>query len=279
MEAIWREFNEFFVSSWEYFISELPKFAVALLVFIAFYIAFKFIKIPFYNKLNKIIKDQLVFGFIEQILTIGKWVFLVIIFLNIIGKSNWITSILGAAGISAFIIGFAFRDLGENFLAGIMLAFKRPFKLGDTIKTNGIEGVIREIDLREIHIKTFDGKDVYIPNGQLLKNPLYNYTIDGFMRQECLFSVDYDADLDLACKIILDEMNKLEDVLQKDKSPSVVVSIVNPPVVTIRCHYWIDTYQRILSGSEIKSRIYKNSILQLKRSGIDTPNSSIEVKQ
>lgn len=278
MEAIWREFNEFFISSWEYFISELPKFAVALLVFVVLYIAFKFIKVPFNNRLNKVVKDRLVSGFIEQFLTIGKWVFLIIVFLNIIGKSNWISSILGAAGISAFIIGFAFRDLGENFLAGIMLAFKRPFKLGDTIMTNGIEGVIREIDLREIHIKTFDGKDVYIPNGQLLKNPLYNYTIDGFMRQDCLFKVDYHADLDLACKIILTEMNKLEDVLQKDRAPNVVVSQIDPPIVIIRCHYWINTYERTLSGSEIKSRIYKNSITKLNNSGIDTPNSSIKVE-
>lgn len=278
MEAIWSEFNEFFIASWEYFIGELPRFAVALLVFIVLYIAFKFIKVPFYNRLNKVVKDRLVAGFIEQFLTIGKWIFLVIIFLNVIGKSNWITSILGAAGISAFIIGFAFRDLGENFLAGIMLAFKRPFKLGDTIQTNGIEGIILEIDLREIHIKTFDGKDVYIPNGQLLKNPLYNYTIDGFMRQECLFNVDYHADLDLACKIILTEMNKLEDVLQKDRAPSVVVSKIDPPTVTIRCYYWIDTYQRKLSSLEIKSRIYKNSITMLNKSSIDTPNSSIKVE-
>ena len=59
------------------------------------------------------------------------------------------------------------------------------------------------------HIKTFDGKDVYVPNGQILKNPLYNYTIDGFLRKEFVIGVDYGTDVDKARSIILNVLKTL----------------------------------------------------------------------
>ncbi len=73
------------------------------------------------------------------------------LFLNITDNSSIAKEILGAAGISAFVIGFAFKDIGENLLAGIILAFNRPFPLDDFIKTDDIEGSILEVSLRYSH--------------------------------------------------------------------------------------------------------------------------------
>ena len=79
---------------------------------------------------------------------------------------------LAGAGISAFIIGFALKDIGENFLAGIILAFKRPFRVGDIVDINGLKGKVLTLNLRDTQIKTGDGKDVFIPNAVIIKNPL-----------------------------------------------------------------------------------------------------------
>ncbi|HAZ24509.1 MAG TPA: mechanosensitive ion channel protein MscS, partial [Algoriphagus sp.] len=101
-----------------------------------------------------------------------------------------VSGLLAGAGITAFVIGFALKDIGENFLAGILLAFKRPFKVGDTVDINGIRGVVLNLNLRDTQIKTPDGKDVFIPNATIIKNPLVNFTIDGFLRYDFIVGLD-----------------------------------------------------------------------------------------
>jgi small-conductance mechanosensitive channel len=98
-----------------------------------------------------------------------------------VGLTGVVSGLLAGAGISAFIIGFALKDIGENFLAGILLAFKRPFRVGDLVDIGGIRGTVLILNLRDTQIKTPDGKDVFIPNANIIKNPLVNFTIDGFI--------------------------------------------------------------------------------------------------
>ncbi|HET8830308.1 MAG TPA: mechanosensitive ion channel domain-containing protein, partial [Pelobium sp.] len=70
--------------------------------------------------------------------------------------------ILAAAGASAVVLGFAFKDIGENFIAGFILAFSRPFNVNDTVMISDVFGKVKALELRYTKIKTFDGKDVYI---------------------------------------------------------------------------------------------------------------------
>jgi small-conductance mechanosensitive channel len=90
-----------------------------------------------------------------------------------------------------FIIGFTFKDIGENFLSGILMAFKSPFRIGDLVQTGDITGYVTSLSLRETTLKSLDGKDVFIPNSTILKEPLSNFTIDGFLRYEFVIGVDY----------------------------------------------------------------------------------------
>ncbi len=69
------------------------------------------------------------------------------------------------AGIGAIVIGFAFMEIGENFLAGIKLVFDRPFNIGDTVMINNNMGYVVSLKFRTTHLKSLDGKDVYVPNG------------------------------------------------------------------------------------------------------------------
>ena len=277
LEQIQLTFQNFWNTIEESFLADLPMVSSALLITLIFYIIFTGGKRLFDKRIKKAFDDKLVSGFFDRFYSITKWVLLIIIFLTVIGQSSVIGKIAGAAGITAFVIGFAFKDIGENFLAGIMLAFQRPFKLGDIISTNGIEGVIKGIDLRETHLKTFDGKDVYIPNGQLLKNPLYNYTIDGFMRQTATFQVDHYDNLSQAQQIIYEEADKLDDILQQDKAPNVFIESTEPPTVKITVYYWIDTFTRKVPAGEIKSQLIKHTIQRFIEVGIHTPNATMEI--
>src|SRR5690606_12848659 len=131
-------------------------------------------------------------------------------FLRILGFSDLTSNILAGAGILTFIVGFAFKDIGENFLAGILLAFKSPFKINDLIETENIIGYVVDLTIRETRIKTLDGKDVFIPNGQIIKNPLFNYTIDGFLRYEFIIGLDYESNTKKAINLILETVKKIE---------------------------------------------------------------------
>jgi len=114
------------------------------------------------------------------------------------------------------------------------MAFNRPFRLGDTVKTADVEGVIIEMSLRDTHIKTFDGKDVYVPNGQIIKNPLYNYTIDGFLRGSFTIGVDYNSDIEAARSIILSILKSTAGILQTTKPPRTHVKTLNSSTID-RC--------------------------------------------
>lgn len=102
--------------------------------------------------------------------------------LGLMGFSGIVASLLATGGVVAIVLGFAFREIGENFLAGFFLTFSRPFKLGDLIKTGDLTGKVRSIELRYVHIRTFDACDVFVPSAQIFREPLYNFTLDGLRR-------------------------------------------------------------------------------------------------
>ncbi len=95
-----------------------------------------------------------------------------------LGLTGVAGGLLAGAGISAFIFGFAFKDIAENFLGGVILAFNRPFSLNDTIVIREFSGHIVALNFRTTHIKTFDEGDVFIPNSIVIKEPLTNLTRD-----------------------------------------------------------------------------------------------------
>ena len=112
------------------------------------------------------------------------------------GYGNITDKILAGTALTTFIVGFALKDIGENFLAGILMAFRRPFRIGDLIEVQGMRGRVKKMSLRETNIKTLDGKDVFIPNSIILKNPLENFTYNQLLRSEFFINVDYSEDLE-----------------------------------------------------------------------------------
>jgi len=144
--------------------------------------------------------------------------------LKFVGWGDAAGGILATAGLSAFVIGFALKDIGENFPAGIAMTFNRPFKVGDVLETEGISGKIIGLNLWETLIKTFGGIDAYIPNGQILKNPLLNYTIDGFLRYDFEIKLEFESDIDRAVRLVMEALTKVEGLLQEEKPPAVTIT-------------------------------------------------------
>jgi small conductance mechanosensitive channel len=273
-----QDLKEQLYSYYDNIISLLPKLVIGLLLLVIFLWVMSFIRKKIITFARTKAQDQLLINFLESIFRINNIILGILLFLYIIGQSKIAASILGAAGVSAFVIGFAFKDIGENFLAGVIMAFSRPFRIGDTVKTGDVEGNILDMTLRETHLKTFDGKDVYVPNSQILKLPLYNYTIDGFLRKQFIIGIDYGSDIAQARNIIEHILKTTPGVIQEKKLPKTMVSLLNTNTIDITAQYWIDTFSKVHSSIDIHTNILTQVIHDLNAAKINTPGTIIEVK-
>ena len=184
MEKEFVDFSSTIQHSWENFLSQLPAILLAILVFIAGIFAIKLFSKVVTKFIDEKSKDSIVTDFLVNIVSFILTIFLIIVCLGILGYGNITDKILAGTALTTFIVGFALKDIGENFLAGILMAFRRPFRIGDLIEVQGMRGRVKKMSLRETNIKTLDGKDVFIPNSIILKNPLENFTYNQLLRSE-----------------------------------------------------------------------------------------------
>ncbi|MGQ1784539.1 MULTISPECIES: mechanosensitive ion channel family protein [unclassified Saccharicrinis] len=262
------------------FIEVIPKIGIGILILLIFMFISWMIKKLVTKRVKPKTKNPLLADFLGKIVALIITIIGFVLFLNTVGLGGIAAHIMAGAGITTFVIGFAFKDIGENFLAGILMAFKSPFKIGDLIETVGTVGYVNELNMRESIVKTLDGKDVYIPNSQIIKAPLFNYTIDGFMRYEVVLGIDYSTDLTGIIKIIKDTLGDITEVLQGEKKPVVVVDELAASTINVRVQYWIDTFESKSRAFHlnIKSKVIIKMMEDLNKNGIYLPADIVEIK-
>lgn len=267
-----------FMSYYDNLIVLLPKLATALLTFILIWIVANWLKKFSQTRLDHHMDDPLLANFLSRIVKIAMIIFGILVALSILGKGGIASSILAGAGVSAFVIGFALKDIGENFLAGILMAFNRPFRIGDIVETGSVKGTITGLSLRETHIKTFDGKDVYVPNGMIIKNPLVNYTIDGFLRYDFTVGLDYGSNVEQAEAIVLGVLNGIEGILKETKAPSVAITGMSASTLDMTAYFWIDTFNKNINSMRLKTKAIDLSLTELSEAGFYMPGDVLEIK-
>lgn len=199
------------------FISLIPNMVVTLLLLIIFFVLAKLGSKLFRKLFSKASNNEalehlfstIIYG---AILSIGLF-----IMLGVLGLDKALTSILAAIGVIGLALGFAFQDIAANFLSGIILAFRRPFKSGDIIETKDIMGKVTKTNLRDTVIETFQGQEVYIPNKDFLQHAFYNYSALEKRRIDLAVGVSYADDLEKVEDVVLSAIKNLEGVIDKDK--------------------------------------------------------------
>lgn len=168
---------------------------------------------------------------------------------GVVAPSVGAAELLSILGVGSVAIGFAFRDILQNFLAGILILLREPFSVDDWVKLGDHEGIVTAISTRSTWIRTFDGRDIAIPNGEVFTNPMTVVTRTPTIRAQYEFGISYDADIDRAKRAILDTINRFEAVLE-DPAPDAGVSDLAGSSVNIRARWWTknaDYYQTKLS--------------------------------
>jgi small conductance mechanosensitive channel len=251
---------------------------VSLLIIVVFHFISKWLKTLTSNRISKTTKDPLLADFIGSGIRIIILVFGITLLFRFLGLTGAVSGILASAGITAFVIGFALKDIGENFLAGILLAFKRPFRIGDTVDIQGVRGRVLALNLRDTQIKTGDGKDVFLPNASIIKNPLINFTIDGYLSYSFVVGLDYGSNYRQALDIMEQAILQVPGVLTEDRKPSVNVSEMTASTLNVTVAYWVNTHNRQYSDLKVRSNAILKVLTDLEKAGINLPGDIIELK-
>lgn len=235
-------------------IAFLPDLLMALLVIVGFYFMGKYLGKLVTSILRRTdSRDTHDTFFSTLFICIGVFIGLVIS-LNILGLEKAASSLLAGGGVTAIVIGFAFREIGENLLAGIFLAFSRPFKTGDAIKTEDITGTVQSIELRYTHLRSGDGRDIYVPSSQLFSKPVSNFTRDGLRRFEFVVGIDYSNDAKQACALLRDTIENIDGVLATPESGAYIQALA-PQYVELIVFFWVDTFNKNKKVAEVRTEV------------------------
>ncbi|PVA05285.1 mechanosensitive ion channel family protein [Thalassorhabdomicrobium marinisediminis] len=147
-------------------------------------------------------------------------------------------SILAGLGLGSVAIGFAFKDVFENFLAGIIILFRPEMRIGDFIECEDVEGVVEHIAIRETHIKQTDGQLVIVPNSILFKNPVWVRTDQPKRRVTVMCGVAYDVDVDEARDVITRAVKSCDTVEQTDKPVQIFAQAFGASSIDFEVTWW-----------------------------------------
>lgn len=273
----WEDLRTFSYSYYEWLLGFLPRFIIGLVFIALMWLLAGRAKRALNSRLNKTMDDPLLANFLAQILKVVLVILGLLMGLGIMGLGGAAGGLLAGAGVSAFIIGFAFKDIGENFLAGIIMAFDRPFRIGDVVELAGHTGKIIGLTLRDTHMKTFDGKDVYVPNGMIVRNPIVNLTIDGFLRNEFNLRLGMSASVDEAVQITHDTLLSISGILS-ERAPNIFLSDFTAGGMTLMVQYWFNTDDPNVSSLAIKTQAISQVIKALTEAGFSLPTNRMEVQ-
>ena len=135
--------------------------------------------------------------------------------LGILELDKTVTSLIAGAGILTLVAGLAFQDLAANFIAGILLQLRHPFRRGQLVKTNDFYGTVEHINLRATVIRTLTGQLVFVPNKDVFQSPLQNFSSEGRRRVDVPVGIWYGDDLARAERIAI---AAVEEVPGRDPS-------------------------------------------------------------
>ncbi|MFD0964741.1 mechanosensitive ion channel family protein [Pseudofulvibacter geojedonensis] len=265
--------------NWDNFINHIPEIIIAILIIIIGFLLANVISKTFKRTVSKKSQDPLMTNFLAKSLKIGFLALIVMLALKVLGLGGIAAGLLTAAGASALIFGFAFKDVGENFISGVILSFNRPFNVNDTVMIGDIFGKVKIMEFRFTKLKTFDGRDVYIPNSDIIKKAVYNYTEDGFYRSDFIVGIDYDDDVDFAKEIILDVVTKTKGVINTNQHECfVTVNDLGVSTVNLKVIFWTKTKEYKRGALEVKSDVIKRVKNVISENGLNMPADIKEIK-
>ena len=208
----------------------------ALIIIIGFWVSKKIVKIIKKGML-KARNDYTVITFIGSVVNIILKFIIIISALAVLGVD--ITSILTAFGAAMVAIGLALQNSLSNIASGVLIILNKHFKAGDILEFQGMTGTVVKIDLFNTHMKTYDNREIIVPNSIMTGDSVINCTSQDKRRVDLKFSISYDDDI-LKVKGLLYTLIANYDLVMKDPEPAVYVGSHADSAIIIEVKLWTD---------------------------------------
>lgn len=263
-DVLWQVFSQLFAR----FAAHLPYVVLGFVVFVFFLIVARLVKRILSTagrrtRLDLTLADLL--GRLASAFTIilGLFVAAVVIFPTF-NPGDLITGL----GITSVAIGFAFKDVLQNFFAGILILWRRPFIVGDEIKVGIYEGTVEEITTRSTRVRTYDGERAVLPNGDVYTSAVLVRTAYSSRRVRLSVGIGYQDSIEHARSVIRQVLEKTEGVLS-EPGPAIFVAELAPSSVNFNVLFWTNSHQatvlRVIDSATTGIK------LALDEAGIDIP--------
>lgn len=200
----------------------------------------------------------------------------ILVFVAAIGTLGFnIASLITALGAATVAIGLALQDSLKNVASGVMILVNKPFKVGDFLETNGLQGKVTRIDIASTHLLTLDNKEIIIPNSNMSASNIINFSSQDTRRVDLSYSVSYNSDIDFV-KNVVEMVIKEQELILEDPKPFVAVGKHEDSSIQIVVWVWCKTadYWNVYyyMQENIKKAFDKNKI-EIPFTQIDVHNS------
>ncbi len=208
--------------------------------------------------------------------TAGGFVVLcgVYLILRVSGLTQLALTLVGGTGLIGLIVGIAFRDITENFLASIFLSIQPPFETGDLVEITGVTGYVQQLNMRTTILMTLDGNIVQIPNSGVYKSTLSNFTANANRREDFVIGIGYDDVINEAQEIARQILAGHPAVLN-DPEPAVLADSLGASTVNLRIYFWLNGREH--SWLKVRSSVIRLVKRAFQEHGISMPDEAREV--
>jgi small-conductance mechanosensitive channel len=224
------------------FLAALPRIAIAVLVFLLFLLAARLVRAAVRRATaarsggsdDERSNAGRVVGRLARFAVVFAGLLVAV---SIIAPGVGVTELLGLLGAGGLAFAFALQDIFQNYVAGLLILLRKPFKVGDQIRSNEYEGTVEAIETRSTHIKTFDGRRVVIPNGEIYTTPTEVNTAFAARRTQYDVGIGYGDDLREAAGVMLASVRGVDGVLA-EPAPEVMAVELAGASVNLRARWW-----------------------------------------
>ncbi|HIG75013.1 MAG TPA: mechanosensitive ion channel family protein [Bacteroidetes bacterium] len=221
----------------------LPNFVVAVLIVLVAAVIARFVRKGVRRLLEKATRQSAgarnvidLLGTVAYVIVLAAGTFIA---LGVLNLDSFVTTLLAGAGVVGLALGFAFQDIASNFIAGVLMAVRNPFTVGQIIETNGHMGTVKELTLRSTLIETFQGQTVIIPNAKVFQEPIVNYSTKGTRRVDVACGVGYGDDLQHAQQVAMSAIEDLEGRLS-ERPVQLYYTEFGDSSINFVLRFWVD---------------------------------------
>ncbi len=259
-----KQINELWIGT----VEMVPQIVVGLVIVILTWLLAKAVR-GFATRLahRAHLRPSLV-NFVRMLAGLVTWIVGLMIAAVVVFPDLTPSSMIAGLGIGTVAVGFAFKDIFENFFAGVFILLRKDMRIGDFIECEDIEGRVENISIRETHIRETDGELVIVPNAMLFKNPLTIRTDKDIRRTTIICGVAYDVDLDTARDVIRSAVASCDTVVQDDKPVQVFAQEFGDSSINFEVTWW--------TGSKpLDIRTSRDQVVTAVKRGLD--NAGLEI--